>query len=162
MSEINSKAGNIDNISLIDPDIKSKISQQKGDGSFDKILTNQINKSSKGDESIRGGKLQEIDGTFIAQKINLALDKTQFTNKLDSSLNMLELYATMLQDPDKTLKDAWSMLEQLITDTNSLEQEFKENSLPNSELNDDLKSILTRLVATVEVENIKFNRGDYT
>ena len=39
MDEINPKAVNIDKISTIDSDIKSKISQQKGDGSFDKTLT---------------------------------------------------------------------------------------------------------------------------
>ncbi|MCP4673663.1 MAG: hypothetical protein GY857_20440 [Desulfobacula sp.] len=158
MNEINSKTGNIDKISIIDPDIKSKFSQQKGDGSFDKILTNQIDKGSRDTSSASEKKLQEIDGTFNVQKINLALDKTQFAQKLESSINLLESYAKMLQDPDKTLKQAWSTLEQLTSGTKTLEQEFKDHNFSNSEL----KSILTQLLATVEVENIKFARGDYT
>ncbi len=157
MSEINSKAGSIDKISIIDPDIKSKVSQQKGDGSFDKILTNQIDKNQDTTSS-REKKLQEIDGAFNAHRINLALDKTQFTQKLESSINLLESYAKILQAPDKTLKQAWSILDQLASSTKTLEQEFKNHDFPN----DDLKSILTQLLATVEVENIKFTRGDYT
>ncbi len=39
MDEINPKTVNIYKTSTIDPDIKSKILQQKDYGSFDKILT---------------------------------------------------------------------------------------------------------------------------
>ncbi len=158
MNDINSQARNIDKISIINPDIKSKISQQKSDGSFDKILTNQIDKSSKGTASNRGNHLQEIDGTFNAQKINLSLDKTNFTQKFDSSINLLELYAKTLQDPEKTLKQAWNMLEKLTNNTKTLEQELQGTVLANKEL----KNILTQLLTTVEVENIKFTRGDYS
>ncbi len=158
MNEINSQTVNIDKISIIDSDIKSKISQQKGDGSFDKILTNQIDKSSRGDASNRENQLQEIDATFNAQKINLSIDQTNFTQKFDSSINLLELYAKTLKDPDKTLKQAWGLLEQLTNNTKTLELEFKNYNFPN----DDLKSILTQLLTTVQMENVKFTRGDYT
>jgi predicted phage tail protein len=158
MNEINSKAVNIDKISVIESEIHLKKSQQKGDGSFDKILTNQLDKSSKDSSTINETSLQEIQGTFKAQKFNVDFDTTQFAQQLDSSLNMLELYAAILQDPDKTLKQAWDILEQLTNDTKTLEQEFKGNDL----LNQELDNILTQLLTTVEVENIKFNRGDYT
>jgi len=158
MNQINSQAVNIDKISTLNQDIKSKILRQKGDGAFNEILTGKIDKT--GNNTALGNKkeLQEIDGTFNAQKINLELDTTQFTQKLDSALNMLELYAQILQDPDKTLKQAWSILEQLTANTQALDEEFKNNTL----FNNDLKSVLTNILTTVEVENIKFNRGDYT
>jgi len=158
MNEINSKAVNIDKISVIESEIHLKKSQQKGDGSFDKILTDQLDKSNKDSSTIKGAALQEIQGTFKAQRFNVEFDTTQFTQQLNSSLNKLEFYAAMLQDPDKTLKQAWNILEQLTNDTKTLEQEFKGNEPANQEL----KNILTHLLTTVEVENIKFNRGDYT
>ncbi len=158
MNEINSKAVNIDKTSVIESKIHLKKSQQNGDASFDKILTDQLDKSSKDASTISETSLQEIQGTFKAQRFNVEFDTTRFTQQLNSSLNQLELYAAILQDPDKTLKQAWSILEQLTNDTKTLEQEFKGNELPNQEL----KNILTHLLTTVEVENIKFNRGDYT
>jgi len=157
MNEINSNSGNIDKISGIKPDINLKKSQLKGDGSFNKILSDQMDQADKNPALSQATSLLEIQGSFNAQKINFELDKTQFTKKLDSSLNMLELYATMLQDPDKTLKQAWNLLEQLTNETKTLELEFKNNKFANL----DLKNILTQLLTTVEVENIKFNRGDY-
>ncbi len=158
MNEINSKAVNIDKISVIESEIHFKKSQQKSDGSFVEILANQLDKSNKDSPSINETSLKEIQGTFKAQSLNVEFDTTQFTQQLNSSLNMLELYAAMLQDPDKTLKQAWDILEQLTNESKTLEQEFKGNELSNQEL----KNILTQLLTTVEVENIKFNRGDYT
>jgi len=158
MNEINSKAVNIDKISVIESDIHLKKSQQKGDGSFDKILTNQLDESNKNSAVINETSLQEIQGTFKAQRFNVEFDTTQFAQQLNSSLNMLELYAAILQEPDKTLKQAWDILEQLTNNTKTLEQEFKGSEPANQEL----KNILTHLLTTVEVENIKFNRGDYT
>lgn len=159
MDEIDPKAANIDKIFNINPDIKSKNLQQNKRGSFDKILTDQIDESSHKDSgSTKEISLQEIQGTFKAQKIGLEPDPSQLMKKLYSSLNRLDQYARMLQNPDKTLKQAWRLLEELTTDARTMEKQFSDNNFSDK----GLKTILTQLLTTVEVENIKFTRGDYT
>ena len=157
MNEINYNPGNIDKISGVNPDINLKKSQLKGDGSFNKILEGRMDQTSSSTDLSQTTSLLEIESNFNAQRINFELDKTQFIQNIDSSIDILDLYAQTLQDPDKTLKQAWDLLEQLTSETNNLEQEFQNNNFSKN----DLKNILTQLLTTVEVENIKFNRGDY-
>jgi len=157
MNEFNPKITNTNKISSVEPDIKQKKSPQQGDTSFNGILANQINKSSNDTGSKGNTSLGEIKASFAAQRLTLELNQTQFTRKLESSLNLLETYASWLQDPDKTLKQAYGLLEQLLNQTKTLDREFKQDS----DLNHDLKDILTQLLATAQVEQIKLNRGDY-
>ena len=72
-------------------------------------------------------------------------------------MDLLDTYAALLQDPDKTLKQAHGLLEQIIDQTKALDREAKENP----DFSHDLKNILTQLLTTAQVEQIKFNRGDY-
>ena len=158
MNEINPKITNINKISPLEPDIKQKKSSQKGDTSFGDIFTNQINKSSNDIVFKENASLGEIKAPFPAQRLNLELNQTQFTHKLTTSLDLLETYAAFLQDPDKTLKEAYSLLEQILDQTKALDQESREDP----DFSHDLKNILTQLLTTAKVEQIKFNRGDYS
>lgn len=158
MNKINPQTANINTISPIDPDIKLKKASQTGDGSFDRILAGQIDKGTNHSTPEKSTGLPEIEGAFKAQFLPRTFNQTRFTQKLDQSLNMLERYASWLGDPGKTLKQAHGLLEEILARTESLEQDFDENTAPNA----DLKEILTRLAATVAVEQIKINRGDYS
>jgi len=163
MNEINPKIPNIAKIAAIDPDIKSNKSHSKGEGSFGNILTEQIGKNSDTDSLINSPpKLPEIESTFRAAQLNFSLDKAQFTEKLNSSLGLLERYASWLGNPDKTLKQAGGLLEQLLTQTKTLTDEFNKSTISNGSVkHDDLKQILNQLTTTAQVEQIKLNRGDY-
>jgi hypothetical protein len=162
MNEINPKIPNIGKIAAIDPNIKSNKSQTKGDGSFDDILTEQIGGKSGNKALSETLKLPEIESTFRAAQLNLSLDKTQFTKKLNASLSLLERYASWLGDPDKTLKQAGGLLEQLLAQTKTLTDDFnKSTTSPDDIKYDDIKQILTQLSTTAQVEQIKLNRGDY-
>ncbi len=124
---------------------------------FDELLSKTIEHELKSDLIKGGSGLPEIDASFTAKKINLALDQTQLPEKLESSISLLERYASWLGDPEKTLKQAYELLEQLSSQTKNLEKEFKNKD----SINPDLSQIITQLLTTVEVEQIKFNRGDY-
>lgn len=157
MNEFNPKITNINKISSAEPDSKQKKSSQQGDTSFNGILTNQINKSSTDTGFKENTSLGEVKASFAAQRLTLELNQTQFTQKLESSLNLLETYASWLQDPDKSLKQAYGLLEQILDQTKTLDRECKEDP----DFNHDLKNILTQLLTTAQIEQIKFNRGDY-
>jgi hypothetical protein len=157
MNEINPKMVNIKTISSVEPDINQNKSLQKGDGAFGQILIDQIKKDHKDTVLEKTAPLAEIEGTFKAQQLNLEFNQSQFTQKMNASLNLLEAYASLLQDPDKTLKQAYDLLERVSTQTRALAREFKDDKTSSN----DLKQILTHLMTVVEVEQIKFSRGDY-
>ena len=125
---------------------------------FNGILTNQIEKSCNNNILEENSTLPEIQGSFKAQQLNLSLDQTQFTQKLEASLDLFETYASWLGDPGKTLKQTHGLLEQVLSRTKTLALDFKEDGTSNT----DLKQILNQLMTTAEVEQIKFNRGDYS
>ncbi|MCP4295961.1 MAG: hypothetical protein GY786_10170, partial [Proteobacteria bacterium] len=124
---------------------------------FDDILLKTIEHELKNDLVKGVSGLPEIDAAFTAKKINLALDQTQLPEKLESSISLLERYASWLGDPEKTLKQAYGLLEQLSKQTRNLEAEFKDKD----SIDPDLNQIITQLLTTVQVEQIKFDRGDY-
>jgi len=156
MNKINPETANINKISSTEPDIKLKKPSQKGDTSFNDILTDQLEKSSK-EHGLKESSLGEITAPFNVQHLNLEPNQTQFTQNLESALNLMETYASWLQDPDKTLKQSHGLLEQILDQTNIMEQESKDSL----NLNPDLKNIFTQLTAMVNVEQVKINRGDY-
>lgn len=158
MNEINPKTENIHPLSPIDPDIKQKKSSQTGKRAFDTILADQTNTDSTDTEVKQAASLGEIDASVKASRLNLEVDKTLFTRKLQTVMDSLDTYAAWLQDPDKTLKQTYDILEQIIDQTTVLDRKIKDDSNFNSEL----KQILTQLMTTAQVEQIKFNRGDYS
>lgn len=112
---------------------------------FRDILTNQIGKNLDNKVVKQPSQLPEIESTFRAAQLNLSLDKVQFTEKLNSSLGLLERYASWLGDPDKTLKQAGGLLEQLLAQTKPLTDEFNENTTtPDNLKHDNLKQMLNK------------------
>ncbi|MCP3876194.1 MAG: hypothetical protein GY699_24010 [Desulfobacteraceae bacterium] len=158
MNEIDPYLTNINKISSVEPKGKQDKLPQKGDGSFDEILANQIDKGQSNEILKQSKTLPEIEDTFRTNRLNLALNKTQSTQKLTAALDMLETYAAWLGDSDKTLKQAYDLLEQVSVQTKTIAQDYKEDTTTAT----DLKQILNHLITTIEVEQIKFDRGDYS
>ncbi len=162
MSEFDPKIPNINKISPAKPTVTQNSEKQtssfKNPTAFNDILSKTIEHDLKSDLIKGGSGLPEIDAAFTAKKINLALDQTQLPEKLESSISLLERYASWLGDPEKTLKEAHGLLEQLSGQTKDLENDFKDKD----SINPDLAQIIKELLTTVEIEQIKFDRGDYT
>ncbi len=165
MSEFDPNIPNTNKISTVKPVGKPTVTQDsekqnssiRNTTAFDDILLKTIEHELKNDLVKGGSGLPEIDAAFTAKKINLALDQTQLPEKLESSISLLERYASWLGDPEKTLKQAYGLLEQLSKQTRNLEAEFKDKDA----IDPDLNQIITQLLTTVQVEQIKFDRGDY-
>ncbi|MCF6247928.1 MAG: hypothetical protein L3J69_11260 [Desulfobacula sp.] len=164
MSEIDPKFIKIQQTLSQDSKIKSAKPDTLGKDEFVRVLNEQFEKSDKiSDAKVTQG-LPELQGSFRAQTLNLELDRTQFTQKLEASLSLLESYAAWLDDPEKSLKQAHGLLEQMLNQTKVLEQEFLsfDSSLEsNDNSHPDLAQILSQLKTTLQVEQIKFDRGDY-
>lgn len=77
------------------------------------------------------------------------------TEKITSSIDMLETYAALLADPEIPLKQIHGLLERLEGNTRELDQALE------SDTPQDLKQVIAHLSSLVRVEQIKFNRGDY-
>jgi len=139
--------------------------------SFDKILSEQFNSPLETKDSLQSSQgLPELEGVYKAATINHPDRSEELTQKISTSIDLLETYASWLSDPDKTLKQAYTLLEELAQQTSQLNQEVSQEATPQSDQKSDkppktdqsLKQIITQLTAMVEVEQIKINRGDYT
>ncbi len=150
------------NIKIQHPDaaVKTKQPQKSsvpGSGEFQKLLNDQAQKQTPGTQDNQSTSLPEITSSFKASRLNLELDTNLFTQKIEKSMMLLESYAAWLSDPKKSLKQTQGLLEQLVSQTRTLEEEFSSLSPADPELT----KILSQLQTTIKVEQIKFNRGDY-
>ncbi len=156
MTEINP---NIEKISTPDTGVKNKSQHKKGDTGFDQILSNQMELEGTGSlSSQKVSGLPELDGISGSRPIINEFDTSLYTNKIDDSLNQLDTYSSWLSNPDKTLKEVWALLQNLLEDTKNLDTELNSNKNADP----DLKKIVSQILATVNVEQIKILRGDYT
>ncbi len=153
----NPKTSNIDKPTIVKGDVKQKSSSSQQDGSFDKILTNQLDKTKPTDILNPSSTLSEIQSPFKIPLEAASFDPAKYSQKVAASLDLLETYAAFLNDPEKTLKEASGLLDQLLNQTHGLKQEFDASNASNS----DLKEILNHLLTTVTIEKIKLDRGDY-
>lgn len=160
MNDITPKINPIDSLSSIESkNIKNK-TDQNTNGSFGKILKDRINADSHGNIIASSSRLSEIEGPF--RILNPASsDPTQLSQKLTDSLDLFERYAFFLGDPDKSLKQAYGILEQILSSTRMLTKELDQHSTDSTDQVSGLKDILTQLMTTARVEQIKFDRGDY-
>jgi len=71
-------------------------------------------------------------------------------------LDTLDNYQQKLADPEVTLKDIFSFIDEMKEENKNMVSVF--NSLPDG---DKLKEILNQVLITSSIEIIKFNRGDY-
>lgn len=157
MNQISSDPNPLNQVSTTPPGTRTEKSRQSSNGGFNEILIDQMKTADSPSSSDISPTLPEIDGQIQAEKIRFDLHKSQPVPQLDGMLNLLDQYAKILQDPDKPLKQAWQILEQLTRDTQSLDDQFKKDTL----IDNDLKGIVDHLLTTVELEQIKFRRGDY-
>jgi hypothetical protein len=144
---------------------------KKADANFEKILSDQIRTDPyrKNLQTVSSGPmsgLSEIEGVFHPQRLTpLPAESSQLTANLSDSIDLFDKYAAFLGDPDKSLKQTYGILEQVLAQVETLAAELEQP--PGSEtasfpdIKTDLKDILARLLTSARVEQIKFDRGDY-
>ncbi len=150
--------------------VKNK-SEKKGDGRFGKILADQTQTtpSEKNLQTIPSEPLpglSEIEGAFNLQRLTpLPAESSQLAEKLVASLDLFEKYAAFLSDPDKNLKQAYGVLEQVLARVQTLAGEMEQQQWSETEsspaMKTGMKDILNQLLVSARVEQIKFDRGDY-
>lgn len=128
-----------------------------GDQAFRKLLDEQIELKSVKPGDKENISLPELSAAYKARQIDIESTQIDFAHKLNTSLELLDSYAAWLADPEKSLKQTRSILDQLVLQTASLDRAFSTQTNPSVELTD----ILSRLKTTIQVELIKFDRGDY-
>lgn len=157
MNEIDPKLINIHPAATSGKTVDTKKNQSAGNQGFDTLLNEQLGKPTSKTLKSQGLTLPELSGTLNTQQLNLTPDNTRFVEKLTSSLGLLESYASWLSDPEKSLKETRALLDRLVTQTDSLYASAPSLTTDNPELAD----ILLRFKTTLQVEQIKFDRGDY-
>jgi len=130
---------------------------------FGKILSEQIGSlSGEADLTPTSQGLPELAGAYKAQTISLPNQAPPQANpiaeKISASIEILDTYASMLSNPDNTLKQAHKLLEDLSEGNRHLREELDQSPTTDPQL----EKILTHLTTLVKVEQIKIDRGDYT
>ena len=126
---------------------------------FGKILSEQIDSlSGEADLTPTSQGLPELEGAYKALTINLPDQGPPIAEKISASIDLLDTYASMLSNPENTLKQAHKLLEDLSAKNLDLRKELDQS--PTSD--PQLEKIFTHLTTLVEVEQIKIDRGDYT
>lgn len=129
----------------------------QGSRAFDSLLEEQVGKNKAEPAKSHDPPLPELTGTVRARQFGADLDKTEFTKRFETSLDLLESYAAWLSDPEKSLRQARSLLDELILQTRTLEASFAAHAHDNPAI----EEMLSLFKTTVQVEQIKFDRGDY-
>ncbi|MFH2091843.1 MAG: hypothetical protein ABIJ31_05715 [Pseudomonadota bacterium] len=166
MNDITPKITRIDQLTQAASNAQKSKSVQIPENSFKKILEEQISAGELEQTTSLSSTLSEIQGSFTAQHLDLVsslstIDQTQLAIKLTDSLDLFERYAAFLGDPDKSLKQSRSMLEQVLEQTRTLTQDIDQYQGSQTDPASGLKDILTRLMTMARVEQIKLDRGDY-
>lgn len=102
--------------------------------------------------------LPELNPSYNSLLVQEALGAPGLTQDLSDSIDLLETYAAWLADPEKSLKQAFSLLEKLSDQTQKMDGAFEQTSGGDK----TLKELITHLSSVVETEKIKMNRGDYS
>jgi hypothetical protein len=163
MKEIPAKPSQLQEISR-NPLTSSKETLPSGTRElFGKILSEQIGSlSGEADLTPTSQGLPELEGAYKAQTINLPDQANPqgnpITEKINASIDLLDTYASMLSNPENTLKQAHRLLEDLSETNHLLQKELDQSPTTDPQL----EKILTHLTTLVKVEQIKIDRGDYT
>lgn len=163
MKEIPAKPSQIQEISK-NPLSSGKNKFSTGQGElFGNILSEQMGTlSGEADLTPTSQGLPELQGAYKALTIHLPDQMNPQGNpiaeKISASIDLLDTYASMLSNPDNTLKQAYQLLEDLSEKNRHLREELDQSPASDPQLDE----ILTHLATLVEVEQIKINRGDYT
>ncbi|MBF0467805.1 MAG: hypothetical protein HQK61_02815 [Desulfamplus sp.] len=105
-------------------------------------------------ELISTGALQEISSIK-----NIALDSplSEIEKKTDELIENLSLYSNLLGNPEASLRDMDSLLQNINTNANNLLKE----TLDSGKADQGLMDIVRECAITAHSEYIKFQRGDY-
>ncbi len=159
MKEITDK---INLVNKISPQPGQQPSRGAGIGQaaeFARILSEQLEGNGSGiTPSAQVDGLPELNPSYNALLVQDALEAPELAEKFSISIDMLETYATWLADPEKSLKQAFSLLEKLSDQTRKMDEALEQ--LPVADKS--LKELITHLSSVVETEKIKMNRGDYS
>jgi hypothetical protein len=129
---------------------------------FDQILADRIKTELSENTANLSGSLPEINGPFRAQLLTAAsIDPEVLGLQMTDTLDLFERYAAFLGDPDKGLKQARNVLEQILEQTQTLTEQMNQQEESGSGPISKLKHLLNQLLTTAQVEQIKFDRGDY-
>lgn len=130
---------------------------------FKRILNKETQSAHTSESSQQKTTLSEIQGPFQPRFTPSSnIDTSRFTLKMTAAFDMFEQYTTFLGDPAKPLKETYALLEQILSETQSLKKELDDGETGSASGNiDEIKTILTQLLTTARVEQVKFDRGDY-
>ncbi|SLM29019.1 putative methyl-accepting chemotaxis protein [Desulfamplus magnetovallimortis] len=125
------------------------------------LFRNLLEKAS-GEESGRVGQNNFSPLGEISSPFNLTIEESPgiLESQTDELLSKLELYSRKLDNPEVTLKEMSTLLEDIYKNAQSLLQET-ENTEGLSENDAALKDIACHCAITAQSEYIKFQRGDY-
>lgn len=86
-----------------------------------------------------------------------AFQPESLVDRTSRAIDLLEIYSKALSDPQKTLRDIEPELTAFVSETQSLYDEYLEKAHNDPRL----KSVMEDLLRTAQLENIRFQRGDY-
>ncbi len=99
-----------------------------------------------------------MDAENISTSESAGLSNSEAYNFASQTMDQLNSYANTLREPGQgNLRDAYSALEQVATQVQTLKQQ----SQPLLEQNSDLAGLINELEVLATTEKFKFNRGDY-
>ncbi len=104
-------------------------------------------------ETVQTEGLKELS----AQNFNLPDPSASLRGKTEELLELFELYASKIEDDSISLKDIEPVLKELQIDAQNLLE--KVNTSP--EADDKIKNIAKEFALFANLEQIKFQRGDY-
>ena len=126
-------------------------------GEFGSILDGHLESGTQGETVDRGG-LPELEATYAAKCAEISLAGPRIPDRISDTLDLLEGYARNLADPGTPLKQAYALLEQVMSRTETIGKDLK--SSPDRDPR--LEEIVAHLSTVVELEKIKMERGDYS
>lgn len=124
---------------------------------FHELLADRIRTDARTENPDRPQALPELQGRFDIGMLDQQLKERRMAEDMSKSLDLLETYAAFLENPDKSLKQAHELLQKVASATDRLASDYE----ADPGLDSHLGTILSQLRTTVEIEKIKFSRGDY-
>ena len=94
---------------------------------------------------------------IASKELKIADTSDIVSGKTNALLEMLDAYASKLDDPDVSLKNIAPVLEEINTEAGGL---LKDTQLL-ADADAALKKIATQTIVAAQTEYLKFQRGDY-
>jgi len=128
----------------------------EGAGSFSQILGNHRDAMSRKETVEGSGSLSEIQAPVPVGLAGLDTAGT-VSARIEAALALLDSYAQGLADPGTTLKQSRGLLDELLDQARSLDELLGSSQSTEPEAQD----IIRQLQTLIQVETVKFDRGDY-